>query len=534
MMDNAMKKRLLVFLTLLGLMFVLVGCSRLASEYEPGRLRDYRNSQEYGMAGADDSSSNEAAKNKQVFSPDHDRQNVERPMENHSGEPEGDETRYIEETVAPAETGPDMYALNAEEVTEEETAAEQTVPAAESTAAQAANTPGNPSGTPSGTPSGNTTPVSGGSGSGSTTPPNNSTTPTSGTEPSSEEPSSEETTTEPETTTLPAGDGIPIDESHFPDPAFRSYLMTLSGLEDGYLSDEDIAGINRLELDEMGITSLDGIGYFSDLTYLSASGNDISSLDLSGNPMIDHVICNNSGLSYLNVANTPIHHLWVQNNDLSYIDLSTNYELISLDVGFNYLDSLDVSNCSQLETLYCGDNNIGYLNVSNNPYLVLIICSDNYLTELDLSGNPQLGTLECQNNSITSLDLSSNPVLYWLKCENNQLSHIDLSNNQALADASLGGNPMTSCVIENSFNVADSFVHTSISPENFNIFDFDPYFDLSRVYDNPRPWDGITFDENGNISSTITEVSEITEMAYRYFHTTGSNFHMLVTIYFDR
>lgn len=67
------------------------------------------------------------------------------------------------------------------------------------------------------------------------------------------------------------------------------------------------------------------------------------------------------------------------------MDLSHNAELTSLSCSCNELTSLDVSNNPKLTSLACVYNELTSLNVSNNPKLTSLDCHSNQLTTLDVS-----------------------------------------------------------------------------------------------------------------------------------------------------
>ena len=79
---------------------------------------------------------------------------------------------------------------------------------------------------------------------------------------------------------------VQIDEAHFPDEAFRTYVAeNLDSSANGYLESKE-AGIKALDVSGLGIRDLRGIGYFSKLESLDCSANELTSLDLSGNPAL--------------------------------------------------------------------------------------------------------------------------------------------------------------------------------------------------------------------------------------------------------
>ena len=78
-----------------------------------------------------------------------------------------------------------------------------------------------------------------------------------------------------------------INEESFPDSAFRSYVVENFDKDgSGDLSEEEIAAVTDISVSDMGIRSLSGISYFTELDSLDCSWNELTSLDLSGNTKI--------------------------------------------------------------------------------------------------------------------------------------------------------------------------------------------------------------------------------------------------------
>ena len=99
---------------------------------------------------------------------------------------------------------------------------------------------------------------------------------------------------------LDAGNGeaeIAMTEANFPDAVFRSHV---SGQIDRSGNDSlDIVergNVRTLEVADMGIQDLRGIGYFNKLENLDCSGNELTSLDLSGNPELQTLNAENNQL----------------------------------------------------------------------------------------------------------------------------------------------------------------------------------------------------------------------------------------------
>ena len=186
--------------------------------------------------------------------------------------------------------------------------------------------------------------------------------------------------------------GIAIDETNFPDAAFRQCLFDYYKFaKDGILTDEEIKNTTTLDVSLYNVESLKGIEYFSALEELDCWGNYLTELDLK--------------------MNTKLHYL---------------------DCSDNELTMLNISNNQLLDTLYCNGNELTELDVSNNTALIYLDCYDNKLTELDVTKNTALVQLDFDCNQITSIDISKNIWLEELYCAGNGLTKLDVSTNQAL------------------------------------------------------------------------------------------------------
>ena len=191
------------------------------------------------------------------------------------------------------------------------------------------------------------------------------------------------------------------EEPMFPDPRFSNYLLAnFDANQDGMLDEAEILAVDSINCIALGINSLEGIERFSNLRILLCGDNNLTSLDLRGNPKLEWLNC-----AY---------------NNLSGLDVSMLPELLDLYCQGNYLETLDVSGSPELVVLFCQDNYLETLDVSGSPKLMYLYCQGNYLETLDVSGNPKLRFFTCDDNRLTSLDLSRNPELLQFSCENNR------------------------------------------------------------------------------------------------------------------
>ncbi len=300
-----------------------------------------------------------------------------------------------------------------------------------------------------------------------------------------------------------AEDGIPIDESTFPDDFFRSYVaenFDLDGSET--LSSEEILAVKKISFPNYTsyhtmplCESLEGIQIFTELEYLDCSGNKlsgevdlsglsklvyldccsnynedkglyISSLYLAGDTSLQELYCYNNILTELELSDcaSSLTVLNCENNILTELDVSDCTNLITLYCGVNALTTLDVSGLSKLNWLSCNDGGLDELILGDNDSMTVLKCDGNNLTELDLracpnlktlttegyqlygldvSGLKDLQTLDCSYNNLGSLDLSNNPELYHLECDGTGLTELDITNNPEITNLDCSCNSLT-------------------------------------------------------------------------------------------
>ena len=170
---------------------------------------------------------------------------------------------------------------------------------------------------------------------------------------------------------------VAINETNFPDEKFRNYVLTeFDKNSDSKLSSEEIAAVTKIEANNKGIKSLDGVGFFTALETLNCWGNELTGLDLSKNTALKELQCSNSKLQSLDLSqNTNLTDLYCGKNPLTTLDLSKNTKLKVLNCsGFGNkhveLTELDLSQNTALESLDCSLNELKQLNVSGCTALV--------------------------------------------------------------------------------------------------------------------------------------------------------------------
>ena len=239
---------------------------------------------------------------------------------------------------------------------------------------------------------------------------------------------------------------VVLNSTNFPDAAFRVYVSNLTGVDiGGTISDSKLEAVTSIDVRDKKILDLKGIEYFTKITELNCSNNQLTSLDVSKNTALGYLYCSNNKLISLNVSkNTALFRLECYKNQLTSLDVSKNTELYYLYCHTNSLTSLNVSNNTNLHKLGCGYNQLTDINVLNNSKLTELNFAGNQVTSINVSKCTELEELDCRDNSLTSLVLSNNTALETLCCQGNQLTALDLTKNTAIEYIQCQDNQLTS------------------------------------------------------------------------------------------
>ena len=176
--------------------------------------------------------------------------------------------------------------------------------------------------------------------------------------------------TESAVSTQAEEDAVAIDATNFPDGAFRQYVAdNFDKDKDGALNQTERNAVKEIRISNSGCTSLQGLKYFSKLTDLFCSDNNLTELDVSENPELKRLICYNNSLTSLNLnKNTKLESLNCNNNKLTVLDLRENKSLWWLRCNNNCLTSLDLRNNPKIRDLQVGSQRYQILANDDRTY----------------------------------------------------------------------------------------------------------------------------------------------------------------------
>ncbi|MCL7763102.1 T9SS type A sorting domain-containing protein [Polaribacter sp. Z014] len=239
---------------------------------------------------------------------------------------------------------------------------------------------------------------------------------------------------------------------------------------------QEFIGGEMGEIGSPGISDFTGIEAFINLTSLTCSQNDLSSLDVSALTQLTYLDCSsninptgmatNSGISTLILPNNNIlETLICKENYITSLDLSNKTALTHLDASSNYLASLNITNTPALENLNASYNySLTSLDLSNHANLTSLNAENCTLNNLNINNTPQLETLKCKQNQLSVLNASSSAALKTLECYQNRIVSLDLTNNTNLITVSTSNNLLTNLQLPTTNTLTSLLCNTNKLP----------------------------------------------------------------------
>lgn len=285
------------------------------------------------------------------------------------------------------------------------------------------------------------------------------------------------------------GFSINAQTINIPDPAFKAYLITNLGVDtnnDGEIQLSEAQEQTFLSLGNSAITNLEGLQYFTNVTYLMVSETSVTTLDISTMTQLHDLYINNY---------TSLNTLIINAPNLTYLDIN-NSGLISLDLTNSpAIWSCYITNCSNLVSLTAStliDLSLTNTNLASFNCNILhgdIDLSNNQLTSFNVN-YCDAWNLDLSNNLLTYIDLTmfddpsnSNYVIL----SNNLFTSFDFSEfNFPHSFTCLDSPNLTSIIMPTHLNEGWGYREVFISGPNLNFVDFkngicDVYYNMSGM-----------------------------------------------------
>ena len=188
---------------------------------------------------------------------------------------------------------------------------------------------------------------------------------------------------------------VPVEVIDFEDPIFKSYCVDrFDANGDDEISIAEAKSVTDVDASSLGLTSLKGIEFFSNLQTVDVSLNKLTSIDLSNSPKLSEIHINGNNLQQFDLSGF---------SDLQILDCSENAKLAVIDltkiVG---LKSLNIFGCT-------GMNNI---DVTANEKLETLSAAGTSLEVLDVSKNSKLSKLDLPTSVMLQVSAGMNSSIY--------------------------------------------------------------------------------------------------------------------------
>ena len=263
--------------------------------------------------------------------------------------------------------------------------------------------------------------------------------------------------------------GIAINNTNFPDANFRKYLFSTSYGNDGFLTEEDLANVTEMNVASKGIASLKGIEYFTALTSLDCSRNNLTDLDVSKNTKLTTLKCYHNKIRGAKmdalIASMPI----VENGDFYVVNFYDDDESLARGLSqhhegkvtsdFEDIPYTEQNECTKLQataakakgwTVWCYGFRVGSLGwYEYDIYYGLVINKTNFpddnfrtyllsksygndgiLTDEELANVTEMTVADKDIASLKGIEHFT--ALTYLDCSNNKLTELDVSKNTKL------------------------------------------------------------------------------------------------------
>jgi len=340
----------------------------------------------------------------------------------------------------------------------------------------------------------------------------------------------------------------------FPDPVFKAVLVgagpnvstakdlngnffKIDSNNDGEISLSEASLVGYLNIELGGVSSVEGIRNFTNVSSLNIYSNDITTVDLHQMPMLKYYNHVGNVLQTVNLqGNTGLLELKIEDSfNLDTVDLSTCTALEKVRFYNTTLTSLNVSNHSALKEIDCamndllasaqvlGCNNLEYVQISgsvlttidltglhsltwvdlhNNYFTTLNFEDQNQLDYLNIWGNTDLTSLYIKNGAIETMNFSVTPNLQYICCDSIQISTIQ---NTIVSNPSSGYN--SSCIVNSTCNDVLSVAENQSVTNNVIIYP-NPVVDVFDISTQNKIQSVEIFDTAGRLVFSISNPSK--------------------------
>ncbi len=222
----------------------------------------------------------------------------------------------------------------------------------------------------------------------------------------------------------------PNNYLNIPDENFEAILIEKGIDSDGIVNQQmlksDAEKVTKLSLNGANINTLEGIEAFVNLKGLEADSNNLTTLDVSNNVLLDTISLTSNRL-------------------IGIEGLEKAQNLTWLSLSWNYFTEFTLDN-DNVKNFLIDHNELTSLVIANAPKLESAVLNLNQITDLDFSHSPLLKVLVFSANKVQTINLENNVNLEYIYGSSNLLTQFDISNLPNLIDVRVDRNPTLTCI----------------------------------------------------------------------------------------
>lgn len=251
------------------------------------------------------------------------------------------------------------------------------------------------------------------------------------------------------------------------------------------------------------ITNVKGIEAFINLTELSLTQKDFTTIDVSANTKLTTLNLRENKLTgTLNVSTlSALKTLELNSNALVEVLLPVNGNIEILYINENKLTEIEVNKLPNLKRLFLVNNQMASLDLSQNPMLERLHIDKNKVTNLDITNLAKLNWMSVNDNLLTQITFHNNPLLKTIIAQNNKIETLNFQDGftNVLTVINLTGNATFNKIIKDCNDTLPSNVSVAIE-ENCILGTQSEVLNSVKFYPNPVT-NQIYFSENLEIES---------------------------------
>lgn len=199
---------------------------------------------------------------------------------------------------------------------------------------------------------------------------------------------------------------------------------------DGEIQIAEALNVSYLSIVNSNINDLTGIDFFSNITILICSNNQLTDLNVSNLFNLEVLDCVNNQIIVLNTDGLiNLQELYCESNLISNGNFSSLLSLVILDCDDNNLNNLNVSNLNYLESVYVNNNFIENINAQNLPSIQTFQTSGNISLKNVFLKKSNYFAFDILENSNILYICSSDEFVDFIQSEISSYNYIDCHVN---------------------------------------------------------------------------------------------------------